>query len=83
MKSTTSNDVPKAVHENRYNMSFTKNITVAAARRNRNRSTPRDVSAQTNLLKMQTPTPTKMRPQNEEPTPELTGDASTSTTVYI
>ncbi|KAG9308205.1 hypothetical protein JVU11DRAFT_12218 [Chiua virens] len=83
IKSTTSNDVPKAAHENRHNASFTKNITVAAARRNRNRSSPRDGSAQTNLLKMQTPTPTKRRRQNEEPTPEPTGGASTSTTVYI
>jgi hypothetical protein len=95
-KLTKPTGVPKPTHDNPHNTSSTSALRAAAVRRkrNRNRGTPRDSPLRKNMSKARpgagktlarsrVATPTKQRRQNEQPTPEPTGDASASTTVYI
>ena len=87
---------PKPAHDNPHNTSSTSAPRAAAIRRNKNknRSTPRATPLRRNatkvrpgagkrLAQLRAATPTKRRRQNEQPTPEPTGDASASTTVYV
>jgi hypothetical protein len=95
-KPTKPAGVPKPAHDNRHNASSTSVLSAAALRRNRNRNrrTPRDAALRKNMTKVRAggektlsrsraATPTKQRRQNEQPTPEPTGDSSASTTVYV
>ena len=95
-KPTTPAEVPKSAHDNRHNASSTSTQRTKTLRRNRNRNkrTPRDAALRKNATKVRASgekilsqsrvaTPTKQRRQNEQPTPEPTGDSSASTTVYV
>ena len=95
-KLTKPAGAPKPAHDNPHNTSSTSAPRAAAIRRNKNknRSTPRATPLRRNatkvrpgagkrLAQLRAATPTKRRRQNEQPTPEPTGDASASTTVYV
>lgn len=86
-KPTKPAGVPKPTHDNRHNTSSTSTMKTTAARRNKrtSRVTPprKSMTKVRPGLGSQAGTPTKRRRQNDQPTPEPTGDASASTTVYI